>query len=315
MKQFTSVNDLNGSIHDLVDEGLKIKADPYSSKIGQNKTLGMIFFNPSLRTRMSTQKAAHNLGMDVLSLNIRDDGWKIEMEDGTIMDGGSQEHIKDAVKVMSQYVDVIGVRTFAGLKNQAEDYSEKVLNNFIEHSEVPVISLESATLHPLQSLADMMTIKEQGIVAPKVAITWAPHPKALPQAVTNSFLQWASLYGLDLTLACPKGYEPDKQFINGTKVTNNQEEALEGADIVYTKNWSSFKTYGQILAIDKSWMIDADKMKLTNSGKFMHCLPVRRNVVVHDEVMDNGSLVYQQAKNREYSAQIVIKKILENIKS
>jgi N-succinyl-L-ornithine transcarbamylase len=307
MKQFTSIEDVNGSVHGLVDQGLDVKANPFSSKIGQGKTLGMIFFNPSLRTRMSTQKAAYNLGMDVISLNVGDDGWKIEMEEGAVMEGGSQEHIKDAVKVMSQYVDVLGVRTFAGLKNQSEDYAEKVLNNFIQHAEVPVVSLESTTLHPLQSLTDMMTIKK-----PKVAITWAPHPKALPQAVTNSFLQWANQYDLDLTLACPEGYEPAAQFTKGIKVTNNQDEALNGADIVYTKNWSSFEYYGQVLSNDKSWMISADKMKLTNNGKFMHCLPVRRNVVVGDEVLD-GSIVYNQAKNREYAAQIVLKKILENL--
>ena len=312
MKQFTSVEDINCPVKNLVNAGLELKKNPFSSKIGKNKTLGMIFFNPSLRTRMSTQKAAYNLGMDVLSMNVSDDGWKIELEDGTVMDGGSQEHIKDAVKVMSQYVDLLGVRTFAGLKNREEDYSEKVLNNFIQHSDVPVISLESATLHPLQSLADMMTIEERAIEAPKVVVTWAPHPKALPQAVTNSFLQWASHSDLDVTLVCPEGYEPAKQFLDGVAVVNNQEQALEGADIVYTKNWSSYKNYGQILSTSKSWMIDSNKMRMTNNGKFMHCLPVRRNVVVEDEVIDNGSLVYQQAKNREYAAQIVLKKILED---
>jgi len=314
MKQFTSVKDVPFSVNELIAKAAAIKKSPYSSKIGQNKTLGLIFFNPSLRTRMSTQKAASNLGMNVITMNIGEEGWKLEMEDGTRMDGGAQEHIKDAVKVMSQYVDILGVRSFAKLKNREEDYSEIVLNQFIKHAEVPIISLESAIRHPLQSLADFLTISEQKVKKPKIVVTWAPHPRALPQAVVNSFLEWGRLTEADIVLTYPKGYELDPQFTEGIEVVNNQNEAMEGADIVYTKNWSSYSKYGKILDISDSWMITPKKMELTHNGKFMHCLPVRRNIVVHDEVLDH-SLVYEQAKNRVFSAQAVLKQLLESSKN
>lgn len=311
MKQFTSVKDVSGTVAGLVAKAAALKKAPFGSKIGQNKTLGLIFFNPSLRTRMSTQKAAMNLGMNVITMNIGEEGWKLEMEDGTRMDGGAQEHIKDAVKVMSQYVDILGVRSFAKLKNRDEDYSETVLNQFIKHSEVPIVSLESAIRHPLQSLADLLTIDEQKIKKPKIAVTWAPHPRALPQAVVNSFLEWSRLTEAEIVLTYPKGYELDPEFTEGIAVVKDQNEAMNGADIVYAKNWSSYNKYGKILDISDSWMITPEKMALTNNGKFMHCLPVRRNIVVHDDVLDD-SIVYEQAKNRVFAAQAVLKQLLES---
>jgi len=310
MKKFTSVNDVTG-VKALIKEGLHFKKEPHGSDVGANKTLGLIFFNPSLRTRMSVQKAAYNLGMNVISMNVREDGWKLSFEDGTVMDGDSQEHIKDAVKVMSQYVDVLGVRTFASMTNRDDDYQEKILNKFIEYSDVPIISLESATLHPLQSLADVMTIEELNLEGPKVVVTWAPHPKVLPQAVANSFLEWSAKIDADITLACQPGYELPTTFTEHVKVVHNQLEALEGADIVYAKNWSSYRDYGKVPEVSASWMIDQEKMALTNNGYFMHCLPVRRNVVVHDKVLDD-SLVYRQAGNRIYAAQAVLKRILKS---
>lgn len=309
MKKFTSVADV-ANVDQLIAEAILLKNNPYAHKI-HNKTLGLVFFNPSLRTRMSSQKAAYNLGVNLIVLNMDKDGWKIEFEEGTIMNQGSQEHIKDAVKVMSQYCDVLGIRTFAELKNQEEDYSEKVLQAFINYAEIPIMSLESATLHPLQSLADMMTIKEQGIAKPKVVLTWAPHPKALPQAVPNSFLEWIKKTDAEVQVAFPKGYALKNEFLEGTQITHHQNEALANADIVYAKNWSSFAAYGQIPEVRENWTLTAEKMQLTNQGKFMHCLPVRRNVIATDEVLNN-SLMYEQANNRTYSAQIILKKLLEN---
>lgn len=311
MKNFTSVNDVEKP-KELVQQVLEIKQNEAFSPLGKNKTLALIFFNPSLRTRMSTQKAATNLGMDVIVMNIGEEAWDIEFADGTVMDGSTQEHIKDAVQVISGYCDLMGVRTFANLENQQEDYEEKVLSNFVEYSSVPVISLESATLHPLQSLADLATIAESGIQKPKVALSWAPHPKALPQAVANSFLQWIIQTGVDVTLTHPEGYELSEEFTDGIPTTNTQEEALEDADFVYTKNWSSYAQYGQTPAVQEDWTITGQKMALTNNGKFMHCLPIRRNVVATDEVIDQ-SLVYQQAKNREYAAQAVLQNLLEDL--
>ncbi|MBL6448059.1 N-acetylornithine carbamoyltransferase [Fulvivirga sp. 29W222] len=312
MQQFLSVSDSEdpGS---LVKKALALKKDPFGNQIGKNKTLGLVFFNPSLRTRMSTQKAAMNLGMNVMVMNIDKDGWKIETHDGAIMDGDNQEHIKDAARVMSQYVDVLGVRTFPALKSREEDYSENVINQFVKHSEVPIISLESATRHPLQSLADLITIEELGIKKPKVVLSWAPHPRILPQAVSNSFLEWIKITDAEVTLACPEGYELDDQFIDGVTICHDQDKAFEGADIIYAKNWSSYHHYGQRLEVKQDWTITSDKMALTNNGKFMHCLPIRRNVVATDEVIDH-SIVYQQAKNREFSAQVVLLEILERMK-
>lgn len=311
MKHFTSIEDV-GNPHKLIQQVIKLKNDPASSDIGKQKTLGLIFFNPSLRTRLSTQKAALNLGMDVIVLNINKDSWKVEFEDGTVMDGDTQEHIKDTVKVISSYCDILGVRSFATLKDRREDYEERVLNNFLTYSSVPVISLESATLHPLQSLTDMATIAASGIQKPKVVLSWAPHPKALPQAVGNSFLQWTPAIDADVVFAHPEGYELSDTFAGDIPATHDQEEAFADADFIYAKSWSSFTSYGETPAVGEDWSITPEKMKLTNQAQFMHCLPIRRNVVAADSVID-GSLVYQQAKNREYAAQAVLQNLLEDL--
>lgn len=311
MTHFTSVTDVKYP-KELVQQVLSIKSDNAKSDIGNHKSLALIFFNPSLRTRMSTQKAAQNLGMNVTVMNINADAWNIEFENGTVMDGSTQEHIKDAVHVISSYCDIMGVRTFANLQNRQEDYEEKVLGKFVKYSSVPVISLESATLHPLQSLTDLATIAETGIQKPKVVLSWAPHSKKLPQAVANSFLEWIVESDAEVTLSHPKGYELSEHFTDGIPITNEQEEAFEGADFIYTKNWSSYSNYGQTPQIEKNWTITSEKMNLTNNAKFMHCLPIRRNVVATDEVI-NQSLVYQQAKNREYAAQAVLKNILGDL--
>lgn len=308
MKQFVSVNDVE-NVDALVRDAIALKNSPMLN-VGVGKTLGLLFFNPSLRTRLSTQKAAMNIGMSVMVMNVGADGWKIEFEDGTVMDGDHQEHIKDTVKVVSGYCDILGVRTFASLKDRQKDYQEEVLSQFLKYSSCPIVSLESATLHPLQSLADLITIRESGIQKPKVAVSWAPHPKALPQAVTNSFMEWMLKTDAQLTLTHPEGYELNQQFTKGVQIEYDQNKALEGADFVYVKNWSSYNHYGQILSTDMGWTITEDKMKLTNEGRLMHCLPIRRNVIATDEVLDEHSLIYEQAKNREYSAQIVLQKIL-----
>lgn len=311
MKQFLSVSDPEDP-QALVKKALAIKSDPFKISAGKNRTLGLVFFNPSLRTRMSTQKAAFNLGMNVMVLNVDKDGWKIEFNDGAVMNGDTQEHIKDAVRVMSQYVDILAVRTFPSLTNKEEDYNEKVISQFTRYSTVPVVSLESATRHPLQSLADLVTIEEMGLKRPKVVLSWAPHPRILPQAVPNSFLEWIKTTDAEVTLACPQGYELADEFINGVTIEHNQEKAFTGADVIYAKNWSSYHHYGERLEVKDDWTITAQKMNLTNKGRFMHCLPLRRNVVATDEVVDN-SIVYQQAKNREYAAQAVLQEILENL--
>ncbi len=307
MNHFISVNDV-ADVQELVQDALGQKKHPFSQS-GKNKTLGLVFFNPSLRTRMSTQKAAMNLGMNVMVMNIGDEGWKLEMEDGVVMDSESQEHIKDAVRVMSIYCDVLGVRSFANLKNRKEDYREPILSAFRKYSGVPVMSLESATLHPLQSLADIITIREAGIRKRKIAVTWANHPKPLSQAVVNSFLQWVRHIDADVMLAFPEGYALKNEFMEGVTVTHEQEQALENADFVYTKNWSSYEQYGLIPQVKTSWTITREKMDLTLGGRFMHCLPVRRNVIASDEVIDN-SWVYRQAENRVWAAQVVLKNLL-----
>lgn len=315
MMNFTSVRDIS-NMEAWLKKALEIKANPFAYKeFGQNKTLGLIFLNPSLRTRLSTQKAAMNLDMNVMVMNLGTEGWSIEMTDGTVMDQGSQEHIKEAAGVISQYCDIIGIRTFAELKNRDEDYSEKVLTKFIQSARVPVVSLESTTLHPLQSLADLITIEEQKqVTRPKVVLSWAPHPRALPQAVANSFVEWMKQADVELVITNPEGFDLALEFTDGVPVIHNQDEALADADFVYAKNWSSFENYGQTAPNLTDWTISQAKMDLTNNGKFMHCLPVRRNVVVTDDVIDSeNSLVLQQANNRTYAAQTVLLKMLQDV--
>ncbi|MDR8392184.1 N-acetylornithine carbamoyltransferase [Aliifodinibius sp. S!AR15-10] len=309
MNKFTRVSDVE-DVSALIKEAIQLKADPFLSDIGSRKTLAMIFLNPSLRTRMSTQKAAQNLGMNTIVMNMGKDGWALEFEDGAVMDGSTVEHIKDAAQVISQYCDVLAIRSFAKFEDRDEDYNEQVLSQLIEHASVPVVSMESATRHPLQSLADLVTIAETGIQKPKVAVTWAPHPKPLPHAVVNSFLEWIQTTDADVTLTHPEGYELDEEFSGGVKVTYDQEKAFEDADFVYTKSWASYTQYGKRPPVEDNWTVTVEKMKRTNNGRFMHCLPVRRNVVAEDAVIDN-SIVYEQARNRVCSCQAVLKNILE----
>lgn len=312
MKHFTALSDVTNP-QLLVKEALQLKEEPLAfDHLGKGKTLVMLFFNPSLRTRLSTQKAAYNLGLSVISMNAAQ-GWQLEFEDGIVMNTDKAEHIKEAAAVISQYADIIGIRTFPSLTNKEKDYQDFILHQFIKHASVPVISLESAIRHPLQSLADLITIAEHKTVEkPKVVLSWAPHPKALPQAVANSFAEWISATDADLVITQPKGYELAPTFTKGVAIEYNQKKALAGADFVYTKNWSTYEPYGQIQPQPVDWMITPEKMALTNQGKFMHCLPVRRNVVVADGVLDSPhSLVIQQANNRTFAAQVVLKTILE----
>jgi N-succinyl-L-ornithine transcarbamylase len=312
MKHFFSVEDVQ-NLPELLKKALDIKHNPLADlQYGKNKTLGLIFFNPSLRTRMSSQKAAYNLGMNVITMNVGSDGWQLETEDGAIMNGGKAEHIKEAAMVMSAYCDVIGIRCFAGLENKAEDDAEKVLMGFMKYSTVPVINLESSTLHPLQSFADLITIESfKKVQKPKVVLTWAPHPKALPQAVPNSFAQWMNATDYDFVITHPKGYELDKKFAQNAPIEYNQDKALEGADFVYVKNWSALEPYGKILSQDLSWTISDEKMALTNNGKFMHCLPVRRNMIVNDSVIDSENALHiHQAANRVVSMQTILKQLI-----
>jgi N-succinyl-L-ornithine transcarbamylase len=316
MKHFTSIHDVT-DLKTLIKEAFVIKKDPHQFEaLGRHKTMCLLFFNSSLRTRLSTQKAAENLGMKTMILNINEDGWKIETQFGVIMDGDKAEHIKEAAGVIGRYVDIIGVRSFAGLKDPALDYSEPVLNQFIKYSGVPVVNMESATRHPMQSLADLITIEEnKKKEIPKVVLTWAPHPKALPQAVANSFTEWAVAAGYNVVVTHPKGYELAPEFMKGAKLEYDQNKAFENADFIYAKNWSNYNDYGKVLNTDRSWTVTAEKMKLTSHAKFMHCLPVRRNMIVTDEVIDSpDSIVIDEAENRIYSAQTVLKKILENLK-
>jgi len=314
MKYFTTVNDI---LHadELVSEALELKKDPHANPdLGKNKTLGLIFFNSSLRTRLSTQKAAMNLGMRVIVMNIGSEGWALECEDGAIMNGASVEHIKDAAAVMGLYCDIIAVRCFPILVNKKEDYGEKLILQFMKYSNVPVISMESATLHPLQSLADMMTIKEfKQTENPKIVLTWAPHIKALPQVVANSFAEWTLRCNYNLTITHPEGYSLCEDFTKGATIEYDQKKALRDADFVYVKNWSSYTEYGKVLPVSDDWLLTNKKMESTNKAKIMHCLPVRRNVELSDELLDGpDSLVLRQAENRVYSAQTVIKKMLEH---
>lgn len=314
MKHFLSVNNIQ-DINSLVKASLAYKKEPFADKaIGANKTLGMIFLNPSMRTRISTQRAAANLGMEVIVFNLEKDGWQLEFEDGVVMNGTKAEHVKEAAGVMGQYFDIIGIRTFPGLVNKTEDYSEHFINQFVKYAKVPVISLESATLHPLQSLADAVTIKELKTTSkPKVVLTWAPHIKALPQAVPNSFAQWMSQWeDVEFTITHPKGYELDKKFTGDAAIEYDQSKALKDADFVYVKNWSSYEKYGLVLNSSPSWMMTNEKLKVTNNAKVMHCLPVRRNLVIADEVLDGeNSVVVQQAGNRVWAAQAVLAEILK----
>jgi N-succinyl-L-ornithine transcarbamylase len=312
MKHFTSAHDTE-NIGDLVAEAIRLKKDPYAYKyLGKNKTLGLIFMNPSLRTRLSTQRAGQNLGLDVMVMNFTGEGWALETGQGVIMDGDKPEHIKEAAAVIGQYCDIIGLRSFPGLVDREYDYREEFLQFFMDFAGKPVISLESATRHPLQSLADMMTIEEyKKTERPKVVLTWAPHPKALPQSVPNSFVEWAVKMNHDLTITHPPGYELDEHFTGGLKPVHDQQEAFEGAEFIYVKNWSSYSDYGKILTSSPDWMVNLDKLKNTNQARIMHCLPVRRNVVIADDVLDsNASLVIEEAGNRTFAAQAVIKEIL-----
>ena len=317
MKNFISVVDVK-SISKLVHSGLDFKSNPYAKKqSGHNKTIGLLFLNPSLRTRISTQVAAQNLGMETIVFNVDKDGWQLEFGEGVVMDGNTTEHVKEAAAVLGQYVNILGVRSFPGLTDREQDYGEYVINAFVKYSGVPVISLESATLHPLQSLADIITIEETWTQThkPKVVMTWAPHIKSLPQAVPNSFAQWITAWGeSDFVITHPEGYELDPRFTLGATIIHNQDEALKDADFVYVKNWSSYNDYGKILNTDPNWMLTNKKLEFTKHGKVMHCLPVRRNLVIADEVLDGKqSIVIQQAGNRVWAAQAVLSKILESI--
>lgn len=314
MKKFTTVDDIN-DLDELILAAKKIKSDPFGNpELGKNKVLGLLFFNPSLRTRLSTQKASLNLGMDCIVMNLNTEGWSLEFEDGTIMDGNKAEHIKEAAQVISQYCDIVGVRSFPTLTDKEKDEEEQVINSFVKYSSIPVISMEGATEHPLQAVADALTIQEYKTKRkPKVVLTWAPHPKALPHAVPNSFAKIMKLSEYDLVIAHPKGYELNPEITKGATITDNQDEAFKNADFIYAKNWSSYNDYGKILSNDTNWTITKEKMALTNNAKFMHCLPVRRNMIVSDEVLDSeDSIVIPQANNRTFAVQAILTKILEN---
>jgi N-succinyl-L-ornithine transcarbamylase len=315
MRNFISVKDIP-DLKDAVKTALEIKKDRFAFQhLGKNKTMVLIFFNSSLRTRLSTQKAAMNLGMNTMVLNVNEDGWQMESELGVVMDGDKPEHLLEAIPVIGRYCDVIGVRAFARFQSKEDDYSEKILNQFISYSGVPVVSMEGATRHPLQSYADLLTIEEyKQKERPKVVLTWAPHPRALPQAVANSFVEWMRETDYDLVVTHPQGYELAPEFMGNLKVEYDQKKAFEGADFIYAKNWSSYTSYGKILSKDFGWTVNEEKMALTDQGKFMHCLPVRRNVVVTDGVLDGPhSIVVDQAANREITAQAVLKMILEQV--
>lgn len=317
MNKFTDVGDI-GDLRQAVAEALEIKKDRFAfSDLGRNKTLLMIFFNSSLRTRLSTQKAALNLGMNAIVLDVNQGAWKLETERGVVMDGDKPEHLLEAIPVMGCYCDLIGVRSFAGLKDKAEDYEERIINQFIQYSGRPVFSMEAATRHPLQSFADLITIEEyKETERPKIVLTWAPHPRALPQAVANSFAEWINRTGYELVITHPEGYELDPKFVGNAKVEYDRKKAFEGADFVYAKNWSAYMdpNYGKILTMDPEWTVDSEIMKVTNNARFMHCLPVRRNMIVTDDVIESPrSIVIPEAANREISAQTVLKRLIESL--
>ncbi len=315
MKQFLHVSDI-GDLNAALKEAKEVKANPFGwQNLGKNKTVILVFFNNSLRTRLSSQKAAQNLGMNPIVLNVNGDSWKLETEMGVIMDSDKSEHLREAIPVIGSYCDMIGVRSFARFEDRNFDYEESIINQFIEYSGKPVISLESATVHPCQAFADLITIDEYKKKSrPKVVLSWAPHPKALPQAVPNSFAEWMNVADVDFVITCPEGYELAPQFAGNARIEHDQMKAFEGADFIYAKNWSSYKEYGQILSKDMSWTVGARQMAVTNNAYFMHCLPVRRNMIVTDEVIDSPqSLVIPEAANRVVSAQVVMKRMLEGL--
>lgn len=314
MKNFISVHDVS-NINALVEKALEYKANPFKDKgLGANKRIGCLFLNPSMRTRLSTQIAAQNLGMEAIIFNVGSEGWALEFEEEAIMSGNTVEHVKDAAPIMGKYFDVLAIRTFPSLKNREDDYSELYIKQFIKYAGIPVVSLESATLHPLQSLTDVITIKEtfKEKRKPKIVLTWAPHVKPLPQCVANSFSQWINAWGeADFVITHPEEYELDEQFTKGATITHKQNEALKDADYVYVKNWSTFSDYGKIYCNDPEWMLTQEKLKFTNNAKVMHCLPVRRNVELSDEILDSASsIVTQEASNRVWAAQAVLSEIL-----
>ena len=316
---FTKVKDI-GDVRQAIKEALELKKNRFQyHEVGKNKTALLIFFNNSLRTRLSTQKAATNLGMNVIMLDVNQGAWRLETERGVVMDGDKSEHLLEAIPVMGCYCDIIGVRSFARFENKEDDYSEKILQQFIRYSGRPVFSMEAATRHPLQSFADLITIEEyKRTERPKIVLTWTPHPRALPQAVPNSFAEWINAAGYELVITHPEGYELDPQFVGTARVEHNQRKAFEGADFIYAKNWAAYKDphYGEVLSTDRSWTVDTEKMALTNQAFFMHCLPVRRNLIVTDEVIESPqSLVIPQAANREISAQTVLKRMLDSLHS
>jgi N-succinyl-L-ornithine transcarbamylase len=317
MRNFTCVADI-GNLQDALKEAFEVKKNRFGyQNLGKNKTLLLVFFNSSLRTRLSTQKAGLNLGMNTIVLDVNQGAWKLETERGVIMDGDKTEHLLEAIPVMGCYCDIIGVRSFARFENKEDDYTEKILNEFIQYSGRPVFSMEAATRHPLQSFADLITIEEyKKTKRPKVVMSWAPHPKALPQAVPNSFAEWMNAMDYDFVITQPEGYELDPKFVGHAKVEYDQKKAFEGADFIYAKNWAAYSdpNYGKVISKDRSWTVDTEKMALTNNAYFMHCLPVRRNMIVTDNVIESPqSIVIPEAANREISAETVIKKILEDL--
>lgn len=316
MKNFLNSDDIIDYQY-LLNEINKLKNDKSDiSYVGKNKVIGLLFFNPSLRTRLSTQKAAMNLGFKSIVMNFKDDGWQLEFDENIIMSGNKAEHVKDAAKVISQYCDILGIRAFAELKDKEIDNSDKIINSFVKYATIPILNLESSIAHPLQALADAATINENiNSNNPKIVLSWAPHPKPLPHAVANSFIKMCKINNYDLTITNPKGYDLSKKITEGIQIINDQELAFENADFIYAKNWSSYDQYGKVLLNDDSWIINENKMKLTNNAFFMHCLPVRRNVVVTDSVLDsNRSLVIQQANNRTYATQTILKELISNEK-
>ena len=322
MRNFISVDDVS-DINSLVDKALQHKTNPVAEKgLGNNKRIGLLFLNPSLRTRLSTQVAAQNLGMEAIVFNVDKEGWALEFEEGAIMSGNTVEHVKDAAPILGNYFDILCIRAFPSLKNREDDYSENYIGQFMKYAGVPVISLESATLHPLQSLTDIITIQEHLLNSPladggkpKIVLTWAPHVKPLPQCVANSFAQWVNAWGeANFVITHPEDYELAEQFTKGATITHNQDEALKDADFVYVKNWSTYNDYGKMYSNDPLWMLTEEKLKQTNNARVMHCLPVRRNVELSDEILDSAnSLVTQQAANRVWAAQAVIAEILKHI--
>ena len=314
MKNFINSDDIS-DYKKIVEEAIQIKSNPNQLEdIGKNKSIGLLFFNPSLRTRISTQKASMILGLKTFVMNFNSEGWQLEFENNTIMSEDKAEHVKDAAKVLSEYCDIIAIRKFADLNNKIDDEKEIVLSSFLKYSTVPILNLESSTFHPLQGLADAITIHEtKNKARPKIVLSWAPHPKSLPQAVPNSFIKMAKKNNFELIISNPIGYDLNPEITKGINIIHDQKEAFINADFIYAKNWSSYENYGKVLINDSSWKIDRNKMSLTNNAKFMHCLPVRRNVVVDDNVIDSeNSLVISQAENRIYSALIIIKKLIEN---